>query len=94
MPIRQAKTWRRWRPRLLVALVAIGIGCVRAGRLVIPSCPQPTANQAALLQDAANADAEFAGLEKRRILHCCRLEVLKDSDRAELCVELIEELSQ
>jgi hypothetical protein len=38
--------------------------------------------------------ADFAGLERRRIVHCCRLEVIRKSGRAGRCVELLQDLAE
>ena len=57
---------------------------------MIPSCPQPSEVETEALQLAAITIPEFADLERRRIVHCCRLEVLKRSDDADLCREILD----
>lgn len=84
--------WQQCRALILASSVLFGIGCAAGSRPVIPSCPQPTAAQANAVQAAADMLPELARLEQRRIVHCCRLEVVKQSDRKKLCIGLIEEL--
>lgn len=83
-----------YRVPTLASLAIIGIACAGPGsRLIIPPCPMPSAGESQAIQQAAETIPGYADLERRRIVHCCRLEVLRESDGAATCAELIEELS-
>jgi len=63
----------------VIGLASIGLGCQSPGsNLAIPSCPVPSLNERAAIQMAADVFPDTATLERRRIVHCCRLEVLKE----------------
>ena len=60
--------------------------------MVIPACPVPSPDEREAIQMAADVFPAFVTLEQRRIVHCCRLEVLRESPQAKRCKALIDEL--
>ncbi len=86
--------WPRWLAPLILSLAIIGSACSKPAAVVIPSCPQPSPAEILALRGAVATVPDFAELERKRIVHCCRLEVVRRSDRAGRCVELLQELAE
>ena len=78
---------------MLISSASIGGGCAVKNRVVIPSAPIPTTEQIEAIEECAAYSVPFAAIEKRRIIHSCQIEVLKDP-RDDFCVELLEELER
>lgn len=75
---------------MMISLAIFGAGCAaQKSRLIIPSSPRPNEAQTVAIERCASRSPDFAALERRRIIHSCRLEILKQSVLADRCEELI-----